>query len=84
MRDFDKVLEKLRDTTSVQEINELKEYFVNEYPEIFRVEYNFKEINIEKHNKKIKEAIDDMKRRHIYFAANQGNYWKDVLSREET
>ena len=39
MRDFDKVLEKLRDTTSVQEINELKEYFVNEYPEIFCVKY---------------------------------------------
>ena len=59
MRDFDKVLEKLRDTTSVQEINELKEYFVNEYPEIFCVEYSLKEINIEmerikKRNKKIK------------------------------
>ena len=114
MRDFDKVLEKLRDTTSVQEINKLKEYFLNEYPEIFCVEYNFKEMNteferIEKHNKKIKDieeklitsismepftncegiennrtlsaiqkivlyqkAIDDMKRRHIYFATNQG------------
>ena len=114
MRDFDKVLEKLRDTTSVQEINELKEYFVNEYPEIFCVEYSLKEINIEmerieKRNQKKKDveeklltsismepftnyegiendrtlsiiqkivlyqkAIDDMKRRHIYFAANQG------------
>ena len=61
MRDFDKVLEKLRDTTSVQEINELKEYFVNEYPEIFCVEYSLKEINIEmerieKRNKKIKDV----------------------------
>ena len=114
MRDFDKVLEKLRDTTSVQEINELKEYFVNEYTEIFCVKYNFKEMiteleRIEKRNKKIKDveeklitsillelftnyegiesdrtlstiqkivlyqkSIDDMKRRHIYFATNQG------------
>ena len=59
MRDFDKVLEKLRDTTSVQEINELKEYLVNEYPEVFCVEYSLKEINIEmerieKRDKKIK------------------------------
>ena len=38
MRDFDKVLEKVRETTSVEEINELKEYFVNEYPEIFQVD----------------------------------------------
>ena len=114
MRDFDKVLEKLRDTTSVQEINKLKEYFVNESPEIFCVEYNFKEMNtklerIEKCNKKIKDveqtlitsvsmepftnyegkendrtlstvqkiilyqkSIDNMKRRHIYLATNQG------------
>ena len=61
MRDFDKVLEKLRDTTSVQEVNELKEYFINEYPEIFCVEYSLKEINvemerIEKRNKKIKDV----------------------------
>ena len=58
MRDFDKVLEKLRDATSVQEINELKEYFVNKYPKTFCVEYSLKKINIEmerieKHNKKI-------------------------------
>ena len=56
MIDFDKVLEKLRETTIVQEINELKEYFGNEYPEIFCVEYSLKEMHIEterveKHNK---------------------------------
>ena len=38
MRDFDNALEKLRDTTGSEEINELKEYFINEYPEIFHVE----------------------------------------------
>ena len=65
MRDFDKVLEKLRETTSVEKINELKEYFVNEYPEIFCVEYSFKEMNIEaeriaKHNKKIKDVEETL------------------------
>ena len=34
IKDFDEVLEKLRD---VEEINKVKEYFVNEYPEIFQV-----------------------------------------------
>ena len=114
MRDFDKVLEKLRETASVVKINELKEYFVNEYPEIFQVECALAEVNTEleriiKHNKRIRaveeklltsismepftnyegkekdktistvqkialyqKAIDDMKRRHIYFTANQG------------
>ena len=110
MRNFDKVWEKLRETTSVQEINELKEYFVNEYPEIFCAEeMNIRTERTEKHNKKIKDvketlltsismepfinyegiendktlstlqeivpyqkAIDDTKRRHIYFAVNQG------------
>ena len=38
MGDFDKVLEKLWETTSVEEINELKEYFVNEYPDMFQGE----------------------------------------------
>ena len=28
MRDFDKVFEKLRETSSAEEINELKEYFL--------------------------------------------------------
>ena len=56
IRDFDKVLEKLRETTSIEEINKIKEYFVNEHPEIFCVEYSFKEMNtelerIEKHSK---------------------------------
>ena len=65
MRDFDKLLEKLRDTKSVQEINDLKEYFINEYPEIFCVEYSLKEINIEmerieKRNKKIKDIEEKL------------------------
>ena len=38
MRDFDKVLEKLRETVGVDKINKLKEY-----PEIFHVE----EVNTE-------------------------------------
>ena len=104
----------MRETTSVQEINELKEYFVNEYPEIFQVECGLEEVNEElerivTHDKKIKDvkealltsismepftnyegiennrtlstvqkivlyqkAIDDTKKRHIYFATNQG------------
>ena len=114
MRDFDKVFEWLRETTGVEEINELKEYFVNEYPEIFQVECCLEEVNkelerITKHDKKIEDvektlltsismepftnyegiendrtlstvqkivlyqkAIDDKKRRHIYYATNQG------------
>ena len=44
MRDFDKVFEKLRETTSVDEIEELKEYFVNEYPEIFQVKFALEEV----------------------------------------
>ena len=56
IKDFDEVLEKLRD---VKEINKVKEYFVNEYPEIFQVEYPFEEVNtelrrIEKHDKRIR------------------------------
>ena len=108
MRDFDKVLEKLKETFDIKEINKLKEYFVIEYPEIFHVE----EVNTElgkiiKYDKRIRDveetlltsisiepftnyegiendktlsivqkiilyqkAIDDMERRHIYFAAN--------------
>ena len=59
MRDFDKVLEKLRETTSVEEINKLKEYFVNECPEIFQVEFALEEVNVEleridKHDKRIR------------------------------
>ena len=114
MRDIDKVFEKLRETSNTEEINELKEYFVNEYPEIFQVECGLEEVNEElerivKYDKKIKDveetlltsismepftnyegmennitlstvqkiilyqkAIDDTKRRHIYFATNQG------------
>ena len=114
MRDFDKDFEKLRKTSNAEEIYELKEYFVNEYPERFQVECGLEEVNEElerivKHDKKIKDveetlltsismepftnyegienditlstvqkivlyqkAIDDMKRRHIYFATNQG------------
>ena len=104
----------LRETTSVEEINKLKEYFVNEYPEIFQVECALEKVYTEleriiKHDKRIREveeklltsismepftnyegienvktistiqkivlyqkAIDDMKRRHIYFTANKG------------
>ena len=65
MRDFDKVLEKLRETTSVEEINELKEYFVNEYPEIFQVNCALDEVNIElerivKHDKRIREVEEKL------------------------
>ena len=61
MRDFDKVFEWLRETTGVEEINELKEYFVNEYPEIFQVECCLQEVNkelerITKHDKKIEDV----------------------------
>ena len=60
MRDFDNVLERLRETTGAEEINELKECFVNEYPEIFQVECGLEEVNKElerivKHDKKIKD-----------------------------
>ena len=114
IRDFDEVLEKLKETAGVEGINKVKEYFVNEYPETFCVEYSFKETNIKaeriaKHSKEIKDveetlltsismepfmnyedigndktlstiqkivlckkAIDDKKRKQIYFAANQG------------
>ena len=47
MRDFDNVLERLRETTGAEEINELKKYFVNEYPEIFHVECGLEEVNEE-------------------------------------
>ena len=66
MRDFDKVfLEKLRETTSVEEINELKEYFVNEYLEIIQVECALEEVNTElekivKHDKRIREAEEKL------------------------
>ena len=53
INDFDEVLEKLKETTGVEQINKVKEYFVNYYQEIFCVEYSFKEIA--KHNKKIKD-----------------------------
>ena len=61
IKDVDEVLEKLKETTGVEEINKVKEYFVNEYPEIFCVEYSFKEMNIQaeriaKYNKKIKDV----------------------------
>ena len=99
----------------------MKEYFVNEYPEIFQVECGLEEVNEElerivKHDKKIKDveetlltsismepftncegvendrtlstiqkivlyqkAIDDTKRRHIYFATNQGKLLEKCL-----
>ena len=115
IRDFNEVLEKLKETTDVEKINKVKEYFLNEYPEIFCVEYSFKERNIEaeriaKHKKKIKDvketlltsilmepftnyeeienvstiqkimlyqkAIDNTKRKQIYFAANQGKLFE--------
>ena len=121
MRDFDNVFGELRETSSAEEINELKEYFVNEYPEIFCVEYSSKEMNIEaeriaKYNKRIRDAeeklltsismepftnyevienyrtlstvqkivlyqkaIDDMKRRHIYFSTHQGKLLEKCL-----
>ena len=65
MTDFDKVLEKLREATSVEEINELKEYFVNEYPEISQVEFALEEVNVElerinKHHKKIREVEEKL------------------------
>ena len=65
MRDFDKVFEKLKDTTGSEEINELKEYFVNEYPEIFHVECALEEVNEElerivKHHKKIKDVEETL------------------------
>ena len=65
IKDFDEVLEKSKETTGVEEINKVKEYFVNEYPEIFCVEYSFKEMNIEaeriaKHNKKIKDVKETL------------------------
>ena len=62
IRDFDEVL---KETTGVEEINKVKEYFVNGYPEIFCVEYSFKEMNIEaeriaKHNKKRKDVEETL------------------------
>ena len=65
IRDFDEVLEKLKETSGVEGINKVKEYFVNENPEIFCVEYSFKETNIEperiaKHNKKIKDVEETL------------------------
>ena len=108
MRDFDKVFERSRETTGVEEINELKEYFINEHPEIFQVECCLEKVNKEL-DKKIEDvektlltsismepftnyegiendrtlstvqkivlyqrAIDDKKRRHIYYSTNQG------------
>ena len=61
MRDFDKVFEKLRETSNAEEINALKEYFVNEYLEIFQVECGLEEVSEElerivKHDKKIKTS----------------------------
>ena len=65
MRDFDNVLERLRETTGAEEINELKEYFVNEYPEIFQVECGLEEVNKEleriiKHDKKINNVEESL------------------------
>ena len=64
MRDFDKVFEKLRETTSVEEIEELKEYFADEYPEIFQVEFALEEVDKElerivKHDKKLREGMEN-------------------------
>ena len=61
IKDFDEVLEKLKEATGVEEINKVKEYFINEFPEMFCVEYSFEEMNIEaeriaKYNKKIKDV----------------------------
>ena len=79
MRDFDKVFEKLRDTTGSEEINELKEYFVNEYPEIFHVECALEEVNEElerivKHDKKIKTS-----KKH--YSLSPG-FWQSFISIE--
>ena len=65
VRDFDKVLEKLRETISVEEINELKEYFLNEYPEIFQIVFTLEEVNVEleridKHNKRTREVEEKL------------------------
>ena len=66
IRDLDEVNEKLKETTiGVEGINKVKEYFVNEYPEIFCVEYSFKETNIKveriaKHNKKVKDIQETL------------------------
>ena len=65
MRDFDNVLERLRETSNTEEIDELKEYFVNEYPEIFQVECGLEEVNEEfkriiKHDKKIKDVEETL------------------------
>ena len=126
MRDFDKVLEKLSETISVKEIKKLKEYFVNEYPEIFQVEFTLEEVNVEleridKHDKRTRKveeklltsisvepftnyegiendktlstlqkivlyqkAINDTKRRHIYFATHQGKLLEKCFIQEET
>ena len=64
-RDLDKVLEKLKKTTSAEKINELKEYFVNEYPEIFQIECALEEVNTEleriiKHDKRIREVEEKL------------------------
>ena len=61
MKDFDNVLERLRERNEAEEINELKEYFVNEYPEIFQMECGLEEVNEElerivKHDKKMKDV----------------------------
>ena len=79
MRDFDKVFEKLRDTTGSEEINELKEYFVNEYPEIFHVECALEEVNEElerivKHDKKIKTS-----KKHCSLSPG---FWQSFISIE--
>ena len=65
MRDFDKVFEKLRETTSVDEIEELKEYFVDEYPEIFQVEFALEEVDKElerivKHDERLREVEEKL------------------------
>ena len=56
MRDFDNVFEKLRETSNAEEINELKEYFIIEYPEIFHVECGLEELN------NLKESLSMIRR----------------------
>ena len=76
IKDFNEVLEKLKETTGIEEINEVKEYFVNEYPEIFCVEYSFKEINVEaeriaKYDKRIRE-VEEKRLTSISMEAYEG------------
>ena len=61
MRDFDEVLGKLKKTNVIEEINKLKEYFINEYPEIFHIEeVNIKLEKVTKHDKRIRDVEETL------------------------